>query len=494
MNNLNYSSQKIQDIFQNQEVEKYLYNPLFNKDIWNLVDDLGLQILEHCAKYTLNFERLDQDWLKLLAKLYCFHSRRHLKAYTLLGRLVSIKKFSDFIKATNNHSFCQIDNQILDEFDYYLHSQKLSDSTITHSYSHLAIFFDTCRREGWLDVNTYWFKNKRYNVQLNHDKIDYLPEEIWNQFQENIYLLPEEVQRMVLVIRTTGLRIGELLNLPLDCLRNRNNQWRLRLKETEKYEIEDELPINIIELVTVIKEQQNYIKRLFGDSYNKLFCSNTNKRQILQNGQWEFYKPIPRVMSSCQFNMWLNLLAKKANIRSKDGELWHFKSHQFRKTVATVMTNAGIRDLIIQKYLRHRSPDMQRYYKHLIKQVLGMEYQELIKEKKYVDITGKVVSSHQPTNPMTEILRRRMYQITTQYGECHRPILKKPCQTVNACWRCKEWRVSSDDLAYLKEDLKRVESELDIAQSLGMIRQQQGLEDDLKILKNCIQGLETISD
>ena len=46
------------------------------------------------------------------------------------------------------------------------------------------------------------------------------------------------------------------------------------------------------------------------------------------------------------------------------------------------MTNAGVRDLVIQKYLRHRSPDMQNYYKHLLKQVLGSEYQELIQEKK----------------------------------------------------------------------------------------------------------------
>ncbi|MEO1559734.1 MAG: hypothetical protein AAFS12_08910 [Cyanobacteria bacterium J06632_19] len=72
------------------------------------------------------------------------------------------------------------------------------------------------------------------------------------------------------------------------------------------------------------------------------------------------------------------------------------------------------------------------------------------------------------------MLRRRMYQITTQYGECHRPILKNPCQTVNACWRCSYWRVSNDDLTYLKEDLTRVKAELDISQNLGMIRQQQG--------------------
>ena len=204
------------------------------------------------------------------------------------------------------------------------------------------------------------------------------------------------------------------------------------------------------------------------------------------------FKPKQKLMGSYSFNRWLNRLAKKCNICSKDGRLWHFQSHQFRRTVATIMTNAGLRDLIIQKYLRHRSPDMQRHYKHVLKQVLGEELKKLMTEKKYVDITGKVVASYKPQNPVTEFLRRRMYQITTQYGECHRPILKAHCQTVNSCWRCEHWRTSTDDLPWVKDDLKRVEEELKIAEKLGMVRQQQGLADDRNSLLTRLQGLEQV--
>jgi hypothetical protein len=86
-----------------------------------------------------------------------------------------------------------------------------------------------------------------------------------------------------------------------------------------------------------------------------------------------------------------------------------------------------------------------------------------------------------------------MYQITTQYGECHRPILKSPCQTVNACWRCQHWRTSTDDLPDLKDDLERVDQELETARKLGMRRQKQGLEEDRNNLLNCIEGLEGIN-
>jgi integrase len=489
MSNLN----KLEDfefLFQNPQTQKLLQNPLIIKDIWHIENDLNLKVVKHNSNNTLNFTNLSQSWLNLLAKLYIISKKNKLQASTIKGHLYTLNKFSKFIKKINIDNPSQINNQVFEDFDYYLQSLSLSDRTVSLQHIYLSSFFDTCRIEGWLDVNTYWFKGKRKAIsQPINNEIDYIPEEVWNQLEEHLYLLPEQIQRMVLIIKSTGLRGGELLNLPFDCLRKRGNQWRLRLM-SEKYEIEDEMPIQVTELVAIIKEQQKYIINLFGDNYMNLFCSNGGKTIITDTG-WELKKPTPRIMYLSTFNRWLNQLAKKVNIRSAKGEIWHFNSHQFRKTVATVMTNAGVRDLIIQKYLRHRNPDMQDHYKHLMKQVLGDEYQELVKEKKYVDITGKIVASHKPTNLVTEALRRRMYQITTQYGECHRPTLKNPCPTVNACWKCKDWRVSSDDLPYLKDDLQRVKGELKAAIALGMTRQKQGLEDDFNSLNNCIKGLES---
>lgn len=395
----------------------------------------------------------------------------------------SLNKFSLFIQQKQIFYSEQIDNQLFDELDYYLRSLNLSQKSIFLNYTTLINFFNLCRQERWLNVNTYWFKGKSKRLYPKNDEIEYIPEEVWQQLDKHLHHLPQPIQRMVLLIRGTGLRIGELLNLPLDCLRQRGRQWRLRFL-TEKYQIVDELPI-CPELVTVVQEQQEYIRQLFGDSYNKLFGSN--------NGRIN-YTPVPRVMKLDTFNSWLNRLVQSHSICTKNGQLWHFRSHQFRRTLATVMTNAGVRDLVIQKYLRHRSPDMQNHYKHLLKQVLGDEYRELMKEIKYVDSTGELVTIHKPKNLVTELLRRKMYQITTQYGECHRPVLKTPCQTANACWRCEHWRTSTDDLNALKDDIQRVETELTIATNLGIIRQQQGLARDQQNLTIRIQGLEKLND
>lgn len=476
-----------QDLMKLQSARQVLSNPLLKKDVWFTVSDLGLQLQEHCITLTLNFQEFYPEDFKLLAKLHILNRvRRKESIRTIYGRVSRLRKFSYFLKSATILSIEQINNQILEEFLCYLQNSQMRRFTITTILGTLKIFFDDCRSLGWLKIETYWFFRRSQSINIpKNDEIQYIPEEVWNQLDENLCHLPEQLQRMILVIRTTGLRGGELLNLPLDCLRVRGNQWRLRFT-TEKYNIEDELPI-IPDLVVIIKEQQGYIKKHFKDSYNKLFCSNVKYSHT--------FKPKPQVMRLNSFNRWLNQLAQKYNICAKSSqEPWNFTSHQFRRTVATIMTNAGVRDLIIQKYLRHRSPDMQRHYKHVLQQVLGEEYQELMKEKKYVDISGKVIASYKPNNPITELMRRKMHQITTQYGECHRPNIKEPCQTVNACWRCEHWQTSTDDLFYLHEDLERLNKEILIAEQLGMIRQHQGLIEDYKHLATRIQGLENIND
>ena len=496
LNNLKLSEQSPHKFWQ-QQPRDLLQNPLLQKDIWLVKEDLGLSTPAHRSLRTINFSSITNDWFKLCLKLYTLLRTKSGCAVATVHRgVVILTKFFNFLRGESVQDFNQIDNRIFEAYEYHLVGKlKLRPRTVESHLSKLAIFFDTCRLEGWFEVNTYWFKGKRpgQNRLLKNAEIEYIPEEVWNQLDHSLKYLPEPIQRMVILLRCTGVRVGELCNLPFDCLRKRGDQWRLRFT-TEKYDLEDELPIVMPDLVAIIKEQQEYIKQQFGGSYNKLFCGNCvgkqcSRRSTAEIHQLVFY-PKPEVMSWSSFRNWLNRLAKMCQIKTKEGQLWHFRSHQFRRTVATVMTNAGVRDLIIQKYLRHRSPRMLLYYQHFLKQAMQSEYEELLREKKYVDISGKVVANHKPSNPLTELMRRKMYQITTQYGECHRPILKSPCQTVNACWRCQHWRTSTDDLPALKDDLERVDQELETARKLGMRRQKQGLEEDRNNLLNCIEGLE----
>ena len=488
LNQLDWSSSEYDGLFETEVPSQLLKNPLLQKDVWRIKEDLGIDSLEHDKRLTINFRKIQPKWLNLLAKMYILTIvNTKPSCSTIRKDITCLVNLAKFLKEKEIEKIQYINNELFEEYDYWIHLTLVKKDTICRDYSAFEKFFNVCSRENWLKINTYWFKKRKKKSKPNNNDIEYLPEEVWNQLEENLCYLPQPIQRKILIIRTLGLRIGELLNLPLDCLRKRGNQWRLRLKETEKFKVEDELPIPEI-LAAIIKEQQEYITENFGNSYKKLFCS------INGNSHNFNCVPVAKVMNINSFNLWLNRLAEKCNILTQDGQLWHFSSHQFRRTVATIMTNAGVRDLIIQKYLRHRNPEMQNYYKHLLKEVIGEEYQELIKEKNFVNIEGKIVATHKPQDAIEEYMRIRLHQISTQQGECHRSNLKKPCPTVNGCWRCGDWMTSEKDLPYLKQDLERLKNELKKTNKLGMVRVAKEIQKDINYLEIRIKALEGIVD
>ncbi|QFS52355.1 tyrosine-type recombinase/integrase [Nostoc sphaeroides] len=494
MSQVNLESELLFKISDNQTARQLLKNPLLLKDVWKAKEDLGLKINEHRQQLTINFTDISPEWFKLLIKLYTLVRAKPGKpVQTIVNEINLLKMFSKRLSTLPIYSPDGINDSVFDDFEHWLQTKRLKESSIQGYYKALSNFFNTCRLEGWLNVNTCWFIGKFKAIYPKTNEIEYIPEEVWNQVDKNLHILPESLQRMILVIRTLGLRAGELLNLRFDCLKQRNGEWYIRL-ETEKIGEEDELLICEPLLIIVVKQQQDYIRQHFKDGYNKLFC--VSKRLGTHQKRIDPLRFIPqsKTMSLESFNQWLNRFAKKCNICTNDGKLWHFTSHQFRRTVATVSSNAGVDPLVIQHTLRHRTPEMLKHYVSLNKRVLNAELEQMMKDRKYVNVEGKIIDIYKPKNPVEELVRRKMYQVITQYGECHRSVLQAPCQTVNACWRCEHWRTTHEDLPYLKQDLNRVEKELKIIKREGLIKLEQGLERDRNNLKNCLEALENVND
>lgn len=66
-------------IAQNKEARQLLSNPLLQKDIWRTIEDLGLKVNEHEKVLIISFQAIEQNWLKLLVKLYVLvRSQRNL--------------------------------------------------------------------------------------------------------------------------------------------------------------------------------------------------------------------------------------------------------------------------------------------------------------------------------------------------------------------------------------------------------------------------------
>ncbi len=483
---------------ENLTKEKFLNNSLLinteyllSKDIWLTEEDLGLKTHQHSPVKHLNFSLLKQSWLKKRAKQYIIYKRiQGIKISTLSNYLLMFNNLSRFLETKSLNCFSEIDENILDLFVKQV-SKKSQSSRQIHIGS-LKGFLDTGNLEGWFKISTYTLKEYSKGKKYNQVNINYIPDEVLQQLDENLHFFPEPIQRLVVLMKTLGLRACEALNMKFDCLRqHRDGNWDIEFVNWKFQERLDRLPINEY-LVSLIKQQQKYIRDNLGENFDILFCGNQLGYAVQKTGQVIPFLPSPRTLTRQSFNRYLNQLAKRCNIQDKTGNIFDFKTHQFRRTVATKMANQGVRTYIIQCYLRHLSPSMIKHYIELLPETIKKEMEAFRKNNKIVDITGGEVKQENPEahDYMREWLREKMQPRALSMGFCKRPELLKPCPHANTCMSCEHFRLNEDDLPALKQNLERNRQLKSESIKNGYERQIYIIEQDENQLIKLINSLE----
>ena len=487
----NVETKKIFDIssLNSNLTEDSPADSLLAKDIWYAEEDLGLRINQHQRGRTINFSKIQQPWLKKRIKQYIIYRRIQGISYSTIKESISIfNRFCLFLAEQYINNFEEIDDDILE-----LAIKGARRFSCSHQESFICYikgFFEFGNENKWFSISAYPLAQAKANNRKK-TKIEYIPDEVLQQLDEHLHLLPEPQQRLVILIRALGLRAGEILQLKFDCLRQRKNRnWEIEFINWKFKEQLDRLPIND-DLVALIKQQQKYIRNNLSKDFIYLFSANKRGLKSEKQGLFQV-RPVSKVMTLQSFNRYLQELAKHCQIKDKSGQLWHFTSHQFRRTVATKMTNEQVRQYIIQCYLRHKSPDMLQHYAQLLPNTMKEEMQEIRKKKKVVDITGREVEqihSELDNDIGLQWLRAKMQPKALAMGFCARPALLKPCPHANACMTCEHFRLDEDDLPALKQHLDRNKKLKIESQKLGFTRQIKSIERDETRLNKLINSL-----
>ena len=464
---------------------------LFSKDIWYSEKDLGLQTHQHSPIKHLNFSLIKQSWLKQKAKQYIIQKKiQGIKISTLSNYILMFNNLSRFIERKSLNCFSEINENILDLFVKEI-SQKSQSYRQTHIGS-LKEFLETGNIEGWFEISTYTLKEYSKNKQCNQGKINYIPDEVLQQLDENLHFFPEPIQRLVVLMKTLGLRSCEALNMKFDCLKqHQDGNWDIEFVNWKFQDKLDRLPINE-DLVFLIKQQQKYIQDNLGNDFELLFCGNKLGYALKKEGEVIPFLPVAKTLTRQSFNRYLNKLAKSCQITDKTGKIFKFTTHQFRRTVATKMANEGVRTYIIQCYLRHHSPAMIKHYIELLPNTIKKEMEAFRKTSKIIDITGAEIEPKKVSGDdyILEWLREKMQPRALSMGFCQRPKLLKPCPHANTCMSCEHFRLNEDDLPALKQHLERNRQLKSESIKKGYQRQIDIIEQDENQLIKLINSLE----
>ncbi|WP_163102019.1 tyrosine-type recombinase/integrase [Peribacillus alkalitolerans] len=307
------------------------------------------------------------------------------------------------------------------------------------------------------------------------DQIDYIPDYVLEQLFTHIDYLHRDVIPIVWIAFKTGLRISDVLGLTSDCLVKLNGQYSIETDVEKTYVKGHRIPIDdeLADILAVFIEKSKELSNQDNNPEGYIFVRYRGHRKG---------KPFRQFIVSQQ----LNILAKQKNITDEKGNLFHFKTHQFRHTYGVKMLNGGADILTVQELLAHRSPEMTLRYAKLLDNTKRKAFESVIKQGVFsFDLNGEVqeikVGEDIPTDILDALWQdHKLNAMDNPYGTCHAR-LNGNCPHMEAppCLTCGDNQTPCKDLAvgFSKLDKQKYELHIKTTTKAIEIAKQRGREE-----------------
>ncbi len=264
----------------------------------------------------------------------------------------------------------------------------------------------------------------------------YLPVDADRRLTQSLQASPHTVAASALLLaRGCGLRIGELLDLELDCVHEISGQgsWLkvpLGKLDTERMVPLDDETVELIDRVTEIRSPGRPL-------------------------------PHPRTGKPAQFlftrqgrRLSQNAVRAELDRAAADAGLDHVTPHQLRHTYATALVNAGVSLQSLMALLGHASAEMSLRYGKLFDATVRTEYERaltLAKDHLAILPTGPTTKNL----PLTDITGGGDWKDTPTIksrlagGFCLRAPAQGACVYANICEHCPNFRTDTTYLPVL---------------------------------------------
>jgi len=307
----------------------------------------------------------------------------------------------------------------------------------------LAGFLADISEWGWDDAPPRKLLFRDDTPKLPRALPRYLPVDIDRRLTQELTSRPENAlaAAALRLQRACGLRIGELLDLELDCVHDVPDHGSWLKVPLGKLDTERMVPID-----TEI-----------GDLIDHIIDLRSPGRPM----------PHPRYRRPAQFlfthhGRRLGQQAVRAELTraARLAGLDHITPHQLRHTYATALVNAGVSLQALMALLGHASAEMSLRYGRLFDTTVKDEYQralDLVKQQTRTPATGRT------SLPLTDITGGRDWKDTPLLksrmagGFCLRAPAQGACTYANICEHCPSYRAEPSSLPILAA--QRVDAE-----------------------------------
>jgi Phage integrase family len=251
------------------------------------------------------------------------------------------------------------------------------------------------------------------------------------------------------------MRVGELLDLELDCLVDfaSHGSW-LRVPVgklgTERMVPLDEDTLAVLDDWTAQRGQQRAIPHPRHDQPADFLFVEQGRR-----------------LTDWRLRRGLDQAARAAGLTGPGGSPLHVTPHQLRHTFGTSLINAGISLPALMALLGHVTPEMTQRYAKLAAPTVRAAYQQAMDKVRLRQPLPLLVGGRQAVPDRIEWLRSEMLKTRVAHGYCSRDLVAEACPYANICEQCDNFVTTTQFLPQLEAQLADVRALRDDAQARG---------------------------
>jgi site-specific recombinase XerD len=257
------------------------------------------------------------------------------------------------------------------------------------------------------------------------------------------------------LLRGTGIRLGELLDLELDCVWDSASHGSWLKVPLGKLATERTVPLDAPTLAALDEwiTQRGPQRALPHPRLNRPADFLFTERG--------------RRLTAYRLRHGLDDAAAAAGLRGRDGQALHPTPHQLRHTYATSLVNAGMSLQALMALLGHVSTEMTLRYASLAAPAIRTAYEEAM-NKARARLTLPIAPIGQPIIPgRIEWLRTEMLKTRVAHGYCSRQLTAEACPYANICEQCDNYVTAPEFIPQLQAQLADITALRDDATERG---------------------------
>ncbi len=294
----------------------------------------------------------------------------------------------------------------------------------------------------------------------------YIPAEADQRLADALAASPETLNANALLLaRATGLRIGELLDLELDCVHEVPHQGAWLKVPLGKLKTERMVPLDEHSLAIV--------DRIVGARIAGRPLPHPRDGRLVE------FLLLTRFGRRASPDALRSTLANAASSAGIDP----VTPHQLRHTYATALVNAGLSLQALMALLGHSSATMSLRYGRLFASTVRADYDRALAQTK--ERLGPVLPVMSKTTPDGDWREQPLIKARMAGGYCLRTAAQGVCAYTNICEHCPNYRSEPKMLAVLSA--QRVD-----AQALAADAERRGWNDEAKRHVALVDRLDAI--